>query len=117
MIFLDKYQILANTKEIKIKIEEGEDFSDNDYELVEIALKMKYYDTFVLLYNRYYPDIMRIFQYGFSRQKELLLDNDVIIRKHPYVLIQLLSQDIKLKKIKKEINDYVYKGVINGKRI
>ena len=107
MDFVDKYQILKNVSYIKKAIEKGIEFDDNEFELLEISLKMKNIDTLVFLFERYYPNSIKLFQYGFNRKEEIILDNDKIARKHPFSLMQYLVNDVRLKRIKSKVKKLV----------
>jgi len=103
--FLKKIDVAKNPFLLKKELSDGESFDDNDFEIPEFLLKTGYLDSFLILFKHYYPKIVKIFEYGFCRETEYLLNNDKYARKHPYSVLKYLekSDNKNIRKVIKKI--------------
>ena len=92
-ILLRKIETAKNPSLLKRELSFGENFDDNDFELPEFLLKTGYFESFFILFEHYYPKIIRIFEYGFHRETEYLLNNDKYARRHPYSVLKYLEKE------------------------
>ena len=92
-----KLEIIKDKELVKYYLKNNpEIFEENNYELVEYALVNGYKESFNILFNHFYPDIKKLFKYGFKREYTDLLDYDEYERMHKnYLRCYLNSRQIK----------------------
>lgn len=94
----DKIKIVQNSILTEIYLKDNPAiFKENKFELAEYSLIKGYSESFKLIFEHFYPDILILFEYGFKRDYTELLKYDEHARKHADYLKCLLPTEIKKK--------------------
>jgi hypothetical protein len=96
--FLFLFETLQYPEIVSILINYGYDYSINDYELFEISIIKSYYET-VDIFVKKYPELYKIFEWGYERKNNILLF-DNYKRMSKYYIINLTDDKMKLILIK-----------------
>jgi len=79
----EKIRIIQSPSLTEVYLKESpEIFKENDFELAEYALVNGHTEVFTLIFEHFYPEILKIFEYGFKRDFTEILDYDEYARKH-----------------------------------
>jgi len=72
-------------------------FEENKFELAEYSLVNGYIDSFTLIFEKFYPNILILFEFGFKRDYTELLTYDEYARRHKNYLKCFLPKKLKEK--------------------
>ena len=72
-------------------------FKENKFELAEYSLIKGYTNSFILIFEYFYPEILILFEYGFQRDYTELVEYDKHARKHADYLKCMLPPEIRKK--------------------
>ena len=75
--FHHKFILLSYPLSLKIALKHGINFIENDFELLEVAIKYRYNRSIEILIDHYIEKIDSLFRWGFEREKNLIIDRDI----------------------------------------
>ena len=116
--FIFKCDTLKYPEIVNILLHNGISYNDNRFELLEIAIIYKYYDTIDILVEFYGDEVNEMFEWGFEREG-IILEYDYNRMAKYYIIENRFDRIIKsiFFKSRKFSSDYIckYKSSVNIK--